>query len=143
MSQLNGDLNKLEKSFARIFILIFIIEGIIPIVLSFFYNGILLISIGIIFLILGAVLGIIFIQTGSKVHWMPHILNFSLSVLIGFVIVMILFYWALFPVSEYTAEGDVLAVQYLFVFLFTIIGLFTIWVIIILRQKKRSSKQVL
>jgi len=130
----------LNRKFGKIFPLILIFEGITGIVLYFFYNGIMFIAVGIDFSVIGAIMAIFAVKKSSETNWMPQRFGVTIYMIIFLVILSIAYLFGVVLRLPYYflegAEDMALSFQYVLVYLFSFIGLFTSWAIVLQRHKK-------
>jgi hypothetical protein len=128
MSTLKSDdnLNKLDRKFGWLLALTLIIDGIVTLILQFFYFDLTLIALTIMFFIFGVMMSFILIIKPKKTDFWPHSLVPSIIIVIILSVIAVVF-WFL-PVY-----------RSIDLFLLSLDGLLILWTILLQRQTRKAA----
>jgi hypothetical protein len=131
MSALKSDnsLEKLDRKFAWLLALTFIIDGIVAIILYTFYAQIALIAQIVIYFIFGAIMSSILMIEPEKMDFWPHSFAPSITVVIILSIGGVIF-WFVFPLPAY---------RFLVVLFLSMDCIFILWTILLQRQQRKTA----
>ena len=128
MSELKSDdhLSNLDRNFSWLLALMFIIDGIVAIILQFFYFDLALMAQTIIYFIFGGIVSFILILKPEKIDFWPHSLVPSIIYVIITSVTAVVFWF--------------LPVYRSMVILFlSLDGIFILWTIVLQRQMKKAA----